>query len=244
MQDTGRTITPEAVSVSVDVAGLGSRLVALAVDSLIQLALLTPVVAILARSDLGDTAGIIAISITLFLVVWAYFPLFESFWRGRTPGKRAMRLRVVRTDGQPAGGAAILVRNLIRFVDVLLFPFLAVIAMLLTPRSQRLGDLAAGTIVVRERKAAAPTVHAAVDRPDLPSVDATGITEREYDVIRSFLLRRPSLQPAIRADLAATLAHSVRGRIGAPPAGLTDELLLEAVASSYRRRFAGGASVT
>jgi uncharacterized RDD family membrane protein YckC len=242
--DVGRTITPEAVSVSVDVAGLGSRLVALVVDALIQLAILIPVVMILAQVDLGDTAAIVAISITLFLVLWAYFPLFEWFWRGRTPGKRAMRLRVVRTDGQPAGGAAILVRNLIRFVDVWVFPFLAVISMLLTERSQRLGDLAAGTIVVRDRKTIAPAVHTAIERPDLPTVDATGITEREYDVIRSFLLRRPSLQPAVRSDLAATLAHSVRGRIGASPAGVNDELLLEAVASSYRRRFTGGSTLT
>lgn len=244
MQDARRTITPEAVSVSVDVAGLGSRLVAIVIDTLLQGLLLIPIIAGLTAADLGDTASVVAISITVFVVVWGYFPLFEWFWDGRTPGKRAMRVRVVRADGQPAGGAAILVRNLIRAVDVLLFPFLAVISMLLTRRSQRLGDLAAGTIVVRDRRTSRPAAEAIAERPDLPTVDATGVTEREYDVIRSFLLRRASLDATVRADLAATLASSVRGRIGAAPPGVDDERLLEAVASSYRRRFAGGASLT
>ena len=93
------------------------------------------------------------------LIVWGYYPVFEFFLHGRTPGKATQRLRVVRTDGQPAGGAAILVRNLIRILDVFLFPFLAVISMIVTARAQRLGDLAAGTMVVREARFTTPRSH-------------------------------------------------------------------------------------
>lgn len=225
---------------SVDVAGLGSRMIALLLDTLIQVAVLIPVVIGLSSGGLDDTAGIVIFSLVVFLIVWGYFPIFEWFWRGRTPGKRAQRLRVVRTDGQPAGGAAILVRNLIRIVDVLVLPFLGVISMLVTPRAQRLGDLAAGTMVVRDHRLPAPSSVALPERADLPPVDSTGLSEREYDVIRSFLMRRASLDGSARATLAARLAASVRGSVGTVPPGLDDETLLEATARSYRRRFDGG----
>ncbi len=244
MNGAERTITPEAVAVTVDIAGLGSRMIALLIDVLIQAVVLIPVAIGLGSGGLVDAATIVVLSVILFLVVWAYFPLFEWFWRGRTPGKRAQRLRVVGIDGHPAGGAAILVRNLIRIVDVIAFPFLAVISMLVTRRSQRLGDLAAGTMVVRDRRAAVPPVQPISDRTDLPAIDSTGISEREYDVVRSFLLRRGSLEPRARTALAATLAATVRERIGTVPSQLDDETLLEAAARSYRQRFVGGAGAT
>jgi uncharacterized RDD family membrane protein YckC len=235
-----RAITPEAVAVSVDVAGLGSRMIALLLDTLIQVAVLIPILIGFSSGGLEDTAGVVIFSLVVFLIVWGYFPLFEWLWRGRTPGKRAQRLRVVRTDGQPAGGDAILVRNLIRIVDVLAFPFLGVISMLVTSRAQRLGDLAAGTMVVRDHRLSAPRSVGFPERADLPPVDSTGLSEREYDVIRSFLVRRASLDESARAALAARLAASVRGMVGMVPPGLDDETLLEAAARSYRRRFDGG----
>jgi uncharacterized RDD family membrane protein YckC len=238
MSRVDRTVTPEAVGLSVDAAGLGSRLIAWLLDTLIQLAIVIPIVA--GIGSVNSTAEVVVIVAVLFLMLWAYYPLFEFFWRGRTPGKAAQRLRVVRADGQPAGGAAILVRNLIRIVEVLLFPFLAVISMLVTRRAQRLGDLAAGTIVVREGRLAAPMPLATPERSDLPRLDATGLSEREYDVIRSFLARRASLEASARARLAAQLASSTRGRLGSVPAGLDDETVLEAAAQAYRRRFAPG----
>ena len=206
-------------------------------DSLIQLAIVIPILIGVGFGDISSTVEIVVIYAVIFLIVWGYYPLFEFFGRGRTPGKRAQRLRVVRTDGQPAGGAAILVRNLIRIVDVLLFPFLAVISMLVTARAQRLGDLAAGTMVIREGRLVAPEMIASPGGSTLPTVDATGLTEREYDVIRSFLSRRGSLDPSARQRLAGQLASSVRGRVGSVPDGLTDEAMLEAVSQSYRGRF-------
>jgi len=239
-----RTVTPEAVTITVDVAGLGSRTIAWLVDSLIQLVIVVPILIGVGARELSSTVELVVIYVVVFLIVWGYYPLFEFFGQGRTPGKRLQRLRVLRTDGQPAGGAAILVRNLIRIVDVFLFPFLAVISMLETARAQRLGDLAAGTVVVRERRLDAPEALTLPDRSDLPILDATGLSEREYDVIRSFLSRRPSLDPSARQRLAARLASSVRGRVGSAPMGVSDEAMLEAVAQSYRRRFGGRGAPT
>lgn len=237
-----RTVTPEAVTIVVDVAGLGSRTIAWLVDTLIQLALVIPILIGVGIGEVTSMVEIVVIYVVIFLILWAYFPLFEFFGQGRTPGKRAQRLRVVRTDGQPAGGAAIMVRNLIRTVDVFLFPFLAVISMIVSTRAQRLGDLAAGTMVVREGKLTAPRPLTLPDRADLPTVDATGLSEQEYDVIRSFLARRPSLDPPARLRLAAQLASPLHGRIGSLPHGLSDEATLEAVAQSYRQRFGRGSS--
>ena len=241
MSRPDRTVTPEAVTIAMDVAGLGSRMIAWLIDGAIQLAIVVPILLGVGASTLSGGVELVVVSLVIFLITWAYYPIFELLWQGRTPGKRAQRLRVIRTDGQPAGGAAILVRNLIRILDVFLLPFLAVISMIVTSRSQRLGDLAAGTMVVREPRLTAPESVTLPGRTDLPMVDTTGLSEREYDVIRSFLARRSSLDPTARWRLAAQLASSVRGRVGSLPDGLADEAMLEAVASSYRRRFDGGA---
>jgi uncharacterized RDD family membrane protein YckC len=234
-----RTITPEAVTISVDTAGLGSRMIAWLVDTVIQLVIVVPILIGIGTGDVSSMVEVVVVYAVLFLIVWGYYPLFEFVGQGRTPGKRAQRLRVVRTDGQPAGGAAILVRNLIRIVDVILLPFLGVISMLVTARAQRLGDLAAGTMVIREGRLVAPETIASPGGSGLPAVDTSGLSEREYDVIRSFLSRRASLDRSARQRLAGQLAASVRGRVGSVPEGLSDEAMLEAVSQSYRGRFGG-----
>lgn len=238
MSTSGRTVTPEAVTIVLDVAGLGSRMIAWLIDTLIQLAIAIPIVLGIGAGNLSGSVELVVLSLILFVLFWGYYPIFELSWQGQTPGKRAQRLRVIRSDGQPAGGAAITVRNLIRILDVFLLPFLAVISMIVTARAQRLGDLAAGTLVVREARFTAPESVVPASRPDLPAVDATGLSERDYDVIRSFLARRGSLDPTARWRLAAQLAAAVRGRVGSLPDGLADETLLEAVAQAYRQRFA------
>jgi uncharacterized RDD family membrane protein YckC len=240
------TITPEAVRLRVDVAGLGSRMIALLLDAAIQLALLIPLLIGAAALGPGGVAETIAVALLSFAIIWLYYPLFEWLWSGRTPGKRAQRLRVVRTDGQPVGFAAVMVRNLVRIVDVFLLPFLAVISMVVTSRAQRLGDLAAGTMVVRERPI--PVVgpvelegSGGGARP-ISSLDTSGLTEREYGLIRSFLARRQGLEPQARQRLAAQLVASIRGRVGDQhlDGALSDERFLSEVAASYRARFAKG----
>ncbi len=242
---TSRTIvTPEAVPLDVDVAGLGSRMIALIVDLLIQVALLVLVSLAFSAADGHGTGIVIAYLIVGFTIVWGYFPLFEGLWNGRTPGKRAESLRVVRADGRPVTFAAVLVRNLVRFVDAIPGTYaVGAVAVLLTRRSQRLGDLAAGTIVIRERKSPPP---APLDLAPLSTsaeagrgVDPAKLGEPDYALIRSFLQRRSALDQAARAHLASQVAGAIRARVGLPVRpDVEDERFLEALAVAYRDRYA------
>jgi uncharacterized RDD family membrane protein YckC len=231
-------VTPEAVALFIDTAGLGSRMIALIVDSAIQAAVVIALAIVLANTGQGTVVGVFYI-IALFVIVWGYYPLFEILWSGRTVGKRAQHLRVVRTDGQPAGAGSILVRNIIRIADFLPgFYAIGSISILLTRRNQRLGDLAAGTMVVRERAAPEPApldVSFPVDR----RIDTAGITQRDYIVVRDFLQRRSTFDPSARAALAASIATPLREKVG-DDYSAHDEAFLEALAVSFRERFSQG----
>jgi len=239
----GHVVTPEAVPLALDVAGLGSRMIAILIDTLIQAPFFIALTVAFASAH-GGVGAQVAYALISFALVWGYFPLFEGLWRGRTPGKRAQSLRVVRSDGQPVTFANVLVRNLIRIVDILPGNYgVGVVSAALTRKSQRLGDIAAGTIVVRERSMPAPAPLELGRGPGmaeaLPSVDTTGLGERDYAVIRSFLQRRESLAPEVRSALASQIASAVRTRVGVPVRGVaSEEAFLEALAASYRARFA------
>jgi uncharacterized RDD family membrane protein YckC len=237
----GATVTPEAVRLQADIAGIGSRSIAWLVDTVIQVVVLLPVLFVLLGDGLAGTVETVAISLLLFVVLWLYYPAFELLWRGQTPGKRWQGIRVVRTNGQPAGLASVAVRNLVRFVDVMLLPFLALISIVVTPRSQRLGDLAAGTMVVRERKLPAPHVLTlrVPGEAQAPSLDTSRMSAHDYTLLRTFISRRASLDPTARRQLAARLAARARELLAEHAGGgqLTDEELIEAAARSYRARF-------
>jgi uncharacterized RDD family membrane protein YckC len=237
------TVTAEAVRLHADIAGVGSRTIALIVDTFLQGVVLLPVLFVSLGDGLGGPGEAVVIGIIVFVLLWLYFPAFEWLWRGQTPGKRFQGIRVVRTDGQPVGLAPVLVRNLIRVVDVTLLPFLAVISMVITRRSQRLGDLAAGTMVVRERALVAPSTlslgaPSSVYSPT-PTLDTSGMTERDYTVLRTFLTRRTTLDEKARRALAARLAARLREQLRERPdePKLPDERLIEAAAQAYRARF-------
>ena len=243
-----RVVTPEAVAVSIDVAGLGSRMIAAVIDTAIQ----ALIGFLLGMAFAGIGAGFggggltIGLLIVLFLLIWGYYPLFEGIWHGVTPGKRTQRLRVVLADGQPVTLGPVLIRNVVRIVDFIPGGYgIGVIAMLLTRRFQRLGDLAAGTIVVRDRRAPEPRelmLFPSETRAEASRrIDTTGLRERDYEVVRSFLERRVGLDPGARATLAHDLAEALRPRVGAAASDLhDDEAFLEAAAQAYRNRFASG----
>ena len=154
--------TPEGVEVDVTLAGLGSRFTAALIDGLIQgavvlgLGLLGGLLAGGAETadfDGGLAAGIaLALVITSFLLVLLGYPIaFETWASGRTPGKRWTGLRVVRVGGAPVGFLTSAIRNLLRMVDFLPTLYgVGMVAMLASSRNQRLGDMAAGTLVVRK----------------------------------------------------------------------------------------------
>jgi hypothetical protein len=132
----------------------------------------------------------------------------------------------------------VLVRNLIRILEEFAIPFAAIVSMLVTSNSQRLGDLAAGTIVIRERRLPAPTPLPALGGA-FTLFDTSRLGDREYEVVRAFLQRRASLTPDARAALAAQIAERIGPLVEGPafPPG-EHERFLEAVTESYHARFA------
>lgn len=232
-----RIVTPEAVALTVDVAGVGSRMIATAVDMAIQAVIGLGLGLIVAAA--GTEGSAVVVIVIAFLLVWGYYPLWEGLWGGRTPGKRAQRLRVVQLDGQPATWGPILVRNVVRLVDFLpMWYVIGTITMIVTPRSQRLGDLAARTVVIRELTAPEPArLSLESDAYAAGHIDVAALDERAYNLVRSFLVRRDSLDTAARAQLAADLVTSLAPRLGLlPDPRPADETLLEAIAISYRAR--------
>ena len=153
--------TPEQVAFQYEMAGIGSRFVASLLDHLIMVTALVLVNCAIyglfinaALRGLDDTGLYLVLSLMViisFAIFWGYFVLFETVWNGQTPGKRAGRLRVIRRDGQPVRAGEVMVRNLVRLIDFLPgFYGIGLIAMFINKDACRLGDLAAGTIVVRE----------------------------------------------------------------------------------------------
>ena len=153
--------TPELVAIDMPVAGIGSRFVALLVDYLIWLVAIVALILIFNYVDpslthfskIGEKWAEAILTLIGFALYWGYFTLFEAFWNGRTPGKRLARIRVIQRSGRGIGLFEAMTRNLLRVVDQ--FPLVyavGVITIFLTKQHQRLGDLAAGTLVVHERE--------------------------------------------------------------------------------------------
>ena len=229
-------VTPERVSLEYGIAGIGSRCAAVVVDTVLQaLAISVLAVALLAALAAASssaspasgpalrslpTAGMLALVVGLmalgiFIVTSGYFMFFEILWNGQSPGKRLLGLRVIRENGYPLRPMDAVIRNLVRIVDFLPgFYAIGVLTMLVNRRSRRLGDFAAGTIVVREgtrRSFSAVSFGSAEAEPHgyaLSSADAT--------LIRDFLLRRASMHPKARAELARRLALAVSERYHLP----------------------------
>jgi uncharacterized RDD family membrane protein YckC len=241
--ETNSIVTPEAVAVRVDIAELGSRVGAGLIDVLIiagvllVLSILTAVTGALGILSIGGGLGAGLYAGFIVLLILGYHPFFEEIWNGRTPGKRAFGLLVIQTDGQPVGLGPVLLRALFRPVDVVVG--LGLFLILLTRRRQRLGDLVAGTIVVRQPKMAPPAPVALGIPPDaeLPPLDTTLLTEEEYELIRSFLERRWQLEPGARMALGNQLGNLAWSKVpGAQNYVWGPEILLEAVLVTVQRR--------
>src|SRR3954451_20340301 len=148
--------TPEGVEVEIVLAGLGSRFLARLLDSFIQalcifaLLTVTGLGVAVAGSDNFGGVGAAVFFVGLFAVVWVYDIAFETLASGRTPGKRAAGIRVVGMRGEPVSFRASAIRNVVRVFELVLLYLPAVFSILLTRHSQRLGDLAAGTVVARD----------------------------------------------------------------------------------------------
>jgi len=231
--------TPEQVSLEFPLAGAGSRFLALAIDSLVQIvgfAVLGLVAlgAMLLPIELGSSWVLAILLLFGFLLYYGYYAIFEALWNGQTPGKRAMRLRVITSSGRPITPYEAILRNLVRIVDQLPGIYtVGVISMFVTERNQRLGDVAADTVVVHEQ----PIERHEMPRRRTPSGHrgASRLAAEEITLIETFLSRRPTLPDHLRTRTAARLASRVRSRLGItpePPA--QDEVFLEEVVAEYR----------
>jgi uncharacterized RDD family membrane protein YckC len=245
-EDRIRIPTPEGVDLELTLAGVGSRFTSALVDLAIQLALLVSfgLLFLLGFDSLGGSGlGAAVFAVLSFLLFAGYDIVFEVYASGRTPGKRLNGLRVVRSEGSPVGFLTSAVRNVLRLIDFLPTLYVVgIVTILATPRNQRLGDLAAGTLVVRERLGAQPgrwrpeEVGAPARGPGWTSWDVSGVTRDEVVAVRRFLERRHELTPEARTRLGAELAAALRPRVPGIPESMQGEAFLEQLAAAKRAR--------
>jgi len=233
--------TPEQIALEYPLAGAGSRFLALAIDSLLQagafIVLSAVALALLAVSrPVVPSFGTWLVALLIlsgFVLYYGYFALFEAWWGGQTPGKRAVGIRVIVAAGRPLGPLDAVLRNVLRIVDQLPVLYaVGLLAIFLTQRNQRLGDLAAGTVVIHDR----PIPRPAPPRP--PSgrrYGARRLSAEEIAVVDAYLARRSALDPEVRLRTARRLAFLIGARLGVAIGHHdNEELLLEEIAGEYR----------
>jgi len=245
-----RIETPEYVEFSYDLAGLGSRFVAYSIDLLLEVTLwLLLLIGIggffgIVQSssthpaDFVKTAGyatLALLSLITFLIFEGYFIFFELLWNGQTPGKRILGLRVMREGGFPITLAASVIRNLLRTVDFLpIFYGVGMAMIFATSTHRRIGDLAAATIVTRE-KAKNLSLHP-LNMQNAPQANVR-IDDKLYDLISRFLARRGDITLGNRYRLARELAIPLLDSAQGKPlsSGGSYEEFLEQVMLEHRK---------
>ncbi len=222
--------TPERVPLHFGLASIGNRFIACAIDHAIQI--ISIIVMVIGFTVIGNFSSVTeslssapkwvyaVLIIVIFLIFSGYFTFFEWLWRGQTPGKRWLKLRVIRQDGRPVTFWEAAVRNLLRSVDMMPVPFYSVglLSVFLSSKDQRVGDMVAGTVVVREREAEAPAFAQVFSTPvsdpamrrSYKPVEFTaslaGLTENEIEVVEVFLRRRWDLAEMPRQWMAWRVA--------------------------------------
>ncbi|HEY6945523.1 MAG TPA: RDD family protein [Candidatus Acidoferrum sp.] len=243
--------TPEQTSLDFAIAGIGSRFLALALDTLIQV-LVGFIIGIGGTMAIGALAALVPKSaiwgaalliIFFFLLYFGYFAFFEIIWNGQTPGKRKAGIRVIKDSGRPLTVAESIARNLMRIVDLLPgFYAIGIASALLTKENKRLGDLVAGSLVVRESsfsdlKPVWQTAQAPTAGPLAP-IGADKLTLEESALIDSFLNRRSELDYDVRVRMADQIFQRLKPKLSLPADNmLTVEKILETLA--YERRATG-----
>ncbi|HSU16904.1 stage II sporulation protein M [Longimicrobium sp.] len=217
--------TPEHVSVGYELADMGSRFLARLIDWLILLVFwiilfivsmyMLPAVAMAGETGVAVLFG--GLLIVQLVVAFGYSMFFECFRDGQTPGKKVMRIRVVQDGGYPLGVQAAVLRNLLRIVDLqpVISCGVAGLSMMLHPRTKRLGDIAAGTVVVRDRSGQ-PIPEEHVPR-NAPALGPPRLAEQEFAALSMYVERRASLEYPVRARLAGTLMQRLAHRLGNDP---------------------------
>lgn len=254
--------TPERVPLHFALASIGNRFIACAIDHTIQILVLVALIFLFALiSDVSEFGNqfssmpkwVRALTVVLvFVVSNGYFALFEWLWRGQTPGKLWLKLRVIRDDGRPISFFEAMVRNLLRVFDIqpIIFYSVGLISVFATDRDQRVGDLVAGTVVVREREEeapafsevfASPVSDPALRRSSKPvpfTADVNSLSEKEISVVESFLRRRWDLKDYPRQWMAWRVAMPILFKLRPQYdlAEFTYEGFLEELLHRYREK--------
>jgi uncharacterized RDD family membrane protein YckC len=239
--------TPEQTVLEFEVAGVGSRFLALAYDTLLQILAGVVLLVILVVAGValpgGARTGIwfaAIIVLAYFVLYFGYFALFEVLWNGQTPGKKKEGLRVIKDSGRPITPAEAVGRNLMRIVDQLpAFYAIGICSVLLSRQNKRLGDFVTGTIVVHEKSLldAKPVWESPPTGQTGPvtSLGSERLTPEEFALVEAFLNRRNSLPADVRLAIADRIAMQIRPKLSLPPGELLySEKLLEAVVQERR----------
>lgn len=246
-------ITPENIEVTYELAGIGSRFVAVFVDHVLQMLAILLIYLIASQTSrlfslaglFGETASIwmqALAGIMAFVVMFGYFVFFELRTGGQTPGKKVAKLRVVRDGGYPIDPYSSVIRNLVRIADLAVPPPYGggMISIFFSRDYKRLGDFAAGTIVIKERPAPERPLHG----PPAPIVtqlmalirDVEQLTPQELSAVQRYVERRAELPYPVQVEFAMRLAFPLMSRLGISVA-IADQshypLLVEAIYRKY-----------
>ncbi|MBI5351122.1 MAG: RDD family protein [Chloroflexi bacterium] len=245
--------TPENVTFDYDIAGIGSRFLAALVDTALLLVLqvliigtLILFITIFSDVDLVSMMSawvFAALGLVSFIFLWGYYIFFEILWNGQSPGKRWVGLRVIRVDGTPITASEAVIRNLVRIIDLLPTAYgVGVVTMFANSNSRRVGDFAAGTIVVHERETkelgGLSTVPAGmlktwVSQSDIPAgFPVERLSQYELQIIEEFLLRRRELSNHL--ILAQHILASIVKRLEIPQETIDSNKAEEILAAIYK----------
>jgi uncharacterized RDD family membrane protein YckC len=238
--------TPEQTSLEFPLAGIGSRFLGLALDTLLIIAAYTVLglIAALVASlgfigAMGKQWGLAILIFLAFTVQFGYFAIFEVLWNGQTPGKRWTHLRVIQDSGRPITPYGAILRNLVRLVDALPTLYvIGIVTMLISRENKRVGDYAAGTVVVHEKPLLGVDAiwsAAATSPQPLPAGPFAPLSIDELHLVESFFDRRSSLDPDVRRSMARQIAQRLGERLDVPAEARPDsEKFLEALAEQRR----------
>ena len=243
--------TPEQIALELPLAGIGSRMLALATDSLLQVFALAALIIIgafaAAGSDVFDkigssrffnqTIGAFVTILVPFCLYWGYFAFFEILWQGRTPGKRIAGIRVIHQSGRPMTSVECIGRNLMRGVDILPGMYgVGLVTMLSNRQNRRLGDFVAGTIVVHDRALDSVTpTWGEQNSADALAPELRKLTPDDLVLIETYLNRRYEVDQVVRATTAQRIVTLISAKAGmAKPSEQKDDDFLEGVARQLR----------
>jgi len=236
--------TPEQITMELAPAGIGSRFLALALDTLIQAVLYVALVFLgiwlaskIQLDWLPDTWAIAIIVFIFFCIYWGYFTVFEIVWHGQTPGKRVIGIRVVKDSGRPVTVLESVGRNLMRAIDGQFWYLIAMVSVMLSRQNKRLGDYVAGTIVIHDKRTSEVKPDWSFERAPQTALQPqlAAITEQDLMMIETFLHRRLDLDPMVRFNTAVRISEIIQRKTGvARPPDQSDEDYLQAIAGQVR----------